>query len=235
MTKKIGIMQPYFLPYMGYWQLISCVDAFVIYDNIQYTKKGWITRNRFLLNGRDEIFSLSVKADSDFLDIADRRLADTFDRDKLIRQLEGAYRKAPHFNDNFPLIEEIILCSEQELSAYIGNSIAVICGYLGIRTPLIMSSQVPSDHRSLKGSEKVISICKAQQATEYINPSGGVDLYDRADFAAQGIKLDFLRSRALNYAQFPGHEFQPHLSIVDVLMFNSRDRTAEYLNEFDII
>ncbi len=232
MATKTGIMQPYFLPYMGYWQLISCVDQFVVYDNIQFTKKGWISRNRFLLNGKDEMFSLSLKADSDFLPVYERFISPDFDRDKLIRQLQGAYKKAPHYMENFPLIEEIIRNPEDNLSAYIGNSIKKICTYLDIKIPLVQSSLIPVDH-DLKGQEKVISICHALETDDYINPIGGLALYDRDSFMRKGIKLRFLRSRPLDYMQF-GSPCLPHLSILDVLMFNSREQTKKYLGWYDL-
>ena len=234
MGKKIAIMQPYFLPYMGYWQLIKQVDEFVVYDNIKYTKKGWINRNRFLQNGKDVVFSLPLKSASDDLDVTERELAETFERDKLIRQLREAYRKAPCFNENFPLIEGIINFSENNLSCYIENSIQAICKYLDISTPVIISSALPVEHRSLKGAGKVTAICKSLMATDYINPIGGLELYDKEEFAGEGINLTFLKSRALNYEAF-GHNAIPHMSIMDVLMFNSREKTKEYLNEFDLL
>lgn len=232
MMNKVAIMQPYFLPYMGYWQLIAHVDEFVIYDNIEYTKKGWITRNRFLLNGKDEMFSLSLKADSDFLPVSERRLSPDFDRDKLVRQLQGAYQKAPHYKENFPLIEEIIRNREKNLSAYISASIHKICAYLDIKTTLMPSSQILSLGNK-KGQDKVIDLCCALDADEYINPIGGLELYDRTAFADAGVRLSFLRSRPLDYQQF-GQPCLPHLSILDVLMFNSREQTKKYLGWFDL-
>ncbi|AVC45854.1 wbqC-like family protein (plasmid) [Rhizobium leguminosarum bv. viciae] len=89
---KLAIMQPYFFPYIGYFQLIHAVDKFVVYDNIKYTKKGWINRNRILRNGEDYTFSLPIKAASDSLDICDRTLSTEFDRNKLVNQIQGAYR-----------------------------------------------------------------------------------------------------------------------------------------------
>lgn len=232
MAHKVAIMQPYFLPYMGYWQLIANVDQFVIYDNIQYTKKGWITRNRFLLNGKDEMFSLSLKADSDFLPVFDRYLSPDFDREKLIRQLQGAYQKAPYYKENFPIIEKIIRNPEQNLSAFISASIHAMCDYLDIKTSLLPSSQV-SSNEELKGQDKVVDICRTLKAAEYINPIGGLDLYDRAAFADEGIKLSFLRSRPLDYPQF-GKPCLPHMSVLDVLMFNSREQVKKYLGWFDL-
>ena len=105
---KLGIMQPYFLPYIGYWQLLSAVDVFVVYDNIKYTKKGWINRNRFLVNGQPKLFTIPLRKDSDMLDVDRRSLANDFRRDKLIHQLESSYHKAPFFQELFPVIAEII-------------------------------------------------------------------------------------------------------------------------------
>src|SRR5467141_3329484 len=101
-------MQPYFFPYVGYFQLIRSVDLFIVYDNIKYTKKGWINRNRLLRNGKGVVFSLPLKSDFDHLDVRERELAADFNRDKLLNQFEGAYRRAPHFALTFPLIERIV-------------------------------------------------------------------------------------------------------------------------------
>ena len=79
---KLAIMQPYFFPYIGYFQLIKSVDEFVIYDNIQYTKKGWINRNRILVNGTDYLISLPLKKDSDYLNVVDRQLAESWEKDR---------------------------------------------------------------------------------------------------------------------------------------------------------
>ena len=86
---KVAIMQPYFLPYIGYFQLIAAVDVFIVYDNIKYTKKGWINRNRILLNGKDVMFSLPLKSDSDYLNIRDRELSADLSRGKLLNQFRG--------------------------------------------------------------------------------------------------------------------------------------------------
>ncbi|MBT4616535.1 MAG: hypothetical protein HOB98_08825, partial [Gammaproteobacteria bacterium] len=108
-------MQPYFLPYVGYFQLIQSVDVFIVYDNIQYTKKGWINRNRMLQNGKDLLFSIPIAKDSDYLDVCDRKISTDFNRDKLLSQVSGAYRRAPYFKQTFPLIEQIVRREEQNL------------------------------------------------------------------------------------------------------------------------
>lgn len=224
---KAAIMQPYFLPYIGYFQLIRAVDVFVVYDNIQYTKKGWINRNRFLLDGSDAVFSLAIRKDSDFLDVRQRELALEFDRAKLLNRLREAYRKAPQFASVFPLLEEIVLDGAGNLFDYVHQSITRVCIYLEIDTPIVASSTVPIDH-SLQAQDKVLAICRSLGADQYVNPIGGQALYSRETFGAQGVALSFLRSRDLQYAQF-GQPFVPWLSILDVLMFNSVPAISEQL------
>ena len=134
---KIGIMQPYFLPYIGYFQLLNAVDKYVIYDNIQFTKKGWINRNRILQNGKDALITITVEKDSDYLDVCQRLVSSGFDKRKLLNQIKESYRKAPYFNDVMPLIEDIVNYEDSNLFNYIYHSIVNICGYLKIDTELI--------------------------------------------------------------------------------------------------
>lgn len=216
---RLAIMQPYFLPYIGYYQLIGAVDTFVVYDNIKYTKRGWINRNRMLLNNTDMMFSLPIKKDSDVLDVVERELATDFDPIKLINQFRGAYARAPYFYRVFPLLERIICCDERNLFRYIYHSIVQICEYLGITTEIRISSHVAIDHH-LKGQDKVITLCQAVGADTYINSIGGMELYDRDVFRTHGIELKFLKVKPLEYPQFSA-PFVPWLSIVDMLMFNS--------------
>jgi hypothetical protein len=216
--KKVAIMQPYFFPYVGYFQLISCVDQFVVYDNIQYTKKGWVTRNRFLQNGKDALFSLPIKASSDFLDIRDKRISSDFSHDKFLNRMREAYRRAPLFEQVFPLLERIVRQDESNLFNYLFNSISEVCRYLAIDTEIVVSSQLPIDH-SLPGKDRVLAICRLLGADVYVNPIGGQALYMKAEFAARGIGLQFLKSTNREYRQF-NEAFVPWLSIIDVMMFN---------------
>src|SRR5262249_38031423 len=153
-------MQPYFLPYLGYFQLISAVDIFVVYDNIQYTKKGWINRNRLLLNATDRVFTIPLKKDSDFLDVRDREISPDFRAEKLLNQITEAYRKAPQFGTVYPIVESIVRFQERNLFCYVHNSIRAVCRQLGIVTPIVVSSSINADH-ALKNQNRVIAICKA--------------------------------------------------------------------------
>ena len=231
---KIAIMQPYFYPYIGYFQLINAVDEFVIYDNIQYTKKGWINRNRILVNGNAETISLSLKKDSDFLDVRDRYLSEIWDKEKikLENKIKAVYLKAPEFKNIFPLIEYSLFYDNKNLFFFNLNSLKIILDYLEIETKIIISSIIPIDH-NLKSKDKVIAICEARKANVYINPIGGVELYDKNEFENKNIKLNFLKANYFEYKQF-NNEFVPWLSIIDVLMFNSKEKVKQILLDYQL-
>ena len=231
---KLGIMQPYFLPYIGYFQLLSSVDQFIVYDNIKYTKKGWINCNRMLLNGKDAVFSLPLKKDSNSLDVVERELATEFNRGKLLNQFKGAYGHAPQFELTYPVLERIVKHEDSNLFHYIYHSIVQLCEHLGIKTEIKISSEMRVDHE-LKGQNKVLALCKSAGADSYINMIGGVELYAKDDFRSQGIELQFIKSRPFQYLQF-GEGFVPWLSIIDVLMFNSKEVVcADYLGAYELI
>lgn len=230
----VAIMQPYLFPYIGYWQLINAVDTFVIYDNIQFSKKGWFHRNNILLNGKKTLFSIPLKKDSDSLDVIDRVISTEASKEinKIIRQIENAYKKAPYFKDVFPMIKDIFQNDEKNLFKYIYNSVVKICEYLEIDTKIIISSTVEIDH-SLKSQDKVIALNKALNATKYINPIGGTELYDFEEFQNENIELCFLESELPEYKQF-NNEFIPYLSIIDIMMFNSKGEIKEMLKKYKL-
>ena len=213
-------MQPYFLPYIGYFQLIGAVDTFVVYDNIKYTKKGWVNRNRYLINGTDATFSIPLKKDSDFLDVRDREISLDFNKTKFINQIREAYRRAPYLADTLQLLEKVMAVEETNLFLFLHASIEAVCDHLGIRTPIIVSSAIDADH-ALQAQDKVLAICEALGADAYVNPIGGTELYSKQHFAEKRIAVSFLKSDPVEYPQFDAG-FVPWLSIIDVMMFNSR-------------
>lgn len=215
---KLAIMQPYFLPYIGYFQLIAAVDQFVIYDNIEYTKKGWINRNRMLQNNKDVLFSLALKKASDHLHIQQREIAEDFNYQKLLNQIKGSYRRAPYFDQTFPLIEEIITHKDPNLFHFLKHSIIKICKHLDLKTEIKTSSEIDIDH-TLTSENKVLALCNELKAETYINAIGGVNLYSKEAFRRNHIDLKFIKPKPFHYPQF-GSEFMPWLSIMDVMMFN---------------
>jgi len=211
-------MQPYFLPYIGYFQLIAAVDLFILYDNIEYTKSGWISRNRLCRNGEAVTFSLNLKSASDYLEVRERELAAEFRRDKLLNQIKEAYRRASEFAVVYPLLERIVNHEENNLFRFLHHSIIRVCEFIGIDTEIRISSTIDIDH-GLKAQDKVLALCRAVSADQYVNAIGGVELYSKEAFREQRIALSFIRTRPFDYVQGAA-AFIPSLSIVDVLMCN---------------
>lgn len=213
---------------------MNAVDLFVIYDNIQFTKKGWIHRNRILVDGTDVFISLFLKNDSDFLDIRDRYISSPKqDNLKLLRRIEGSYRKAPYFSAAMPVVEKCLNFDNDNLFSFVHHSVIITASYLGIHTPVITSSELAVDH-SQKGKDKVIGICHHLGADIYVNLPGGKGLYDQSEFLRNGIKLKFLQPGQITYQQ-PCSVFVPWLSIIDVLMFNSIETIQGYLQKYELV
>ncbi len=227
MTKRVAIMQPYFFPYIGYFQLIACVDQFVIYDNIKYTKKGWINRNRMLGAKGPVTFSLPLKQASDHLNIVERTVAADFDANKFLRRLRAAYAGAPYYAETIKLIERIVRYDDRNLFNFIANSLSETSSFLGLTTPFITSSTI-KHCSSLKGQDRVVAICNALDADIYINPQNGVALYDEEAFAKRSIDLQFIFPEASAYEQ-GRRPFVENLSIIDVMMFNSVKHIREIM------
>ncbi|WP_088833322.1 WbqC family protein [Paenibacillus tyrfis] len=228
---KIAIMQPYLFPYIGYFQLIHAVSKFVIYDDVAFITRGWINRNYLLINGEKKLFTLHLNGASS--NKAINEVVILGNQEKILKAVILAYSKAPYFKEVIPIIEEILLFPESNLSKYLANSITILSRLLGIQTEVLFSSNLSKDN-SLKGQDKIISICESLQATEYINAIGGQSLYNENDFRNHNIELRFLKSQPIVYKQFK-NAFIPWLSIIDVLMFNSVEETRLLLQKFELI
>ena len=231
---RLGIMQPYFLPYIGYWQLLNAVDKYIIYDDVNYIKGGWINRNRILINKEAKYFTIKLNGASPNKLINEVEVStDKIYKKKMLKTVEESYKKAPFFDRVFPIVEEIIENEEENLAKYLKYSIEKICNYLEIKTELLLSSELEKDN-SLRGKDKVISICKKMGATEYYNAIGGQELYSFEEFKENGIELKFLKTEEIIYKQF-NNEFIANLSILDILMFNSKEIIKEFLNNYNLI
>jgi len=231
---KAAIMQPYFFPYIGYFQLLNAVDTFVVYDDVNFIKKGWINRNTILVNEKHYLFTVALKSASQNKLINEIALDDNSGwKTALLKTIHLAYGKAPFFAQVFPLIQDIIGQQETNLSKLIVYSLQKIGGYLSIETKMIISSEIEKNN-SLKGQDKIIEICKKLDATHYINAIGGMALYDKTAFSDQNIILQFMQSNAIVYPQFK-NAFVPHLSIIDVLMFNAPEQVKTLLDQYELI
>lgn len=216
---KVAIMQPYFFPYVGYFQLINAVDKFIIFDDVNYIKRGWVNKNRILQNGEVHNFTLPVKKASQNKTIAD--LAITSDEkviEKLVKQIHFSYSKSKNFTAVFPLIEQLLTTPERNLSIYLSNILIKISDYLGIKTEFIYSSSL-SNHINYNNAEnRIIELTKLVGGNEYYNLPGGVHLYNSKNFNANDITLHFLSTEFQPYQQLKTPEFIPGLSIIDYLM-----------------
>lgn len=235
MSKTLAIMQPYFLPYIGYWQLMAYVDAFVIYDDVQFANKSWVNRNRFWQDGHDALFTLPLRKDRRFININERYLANDFNesRTTIIRRLEEAYKNAPFFELGMSILNECLRHDTENLCEFIYHSFSIIRPFLSIQTPMILSSSIPVTKKHKK-QHRLIAICRELGAERYINLIGGKDIYDPHDFKKEGIDIKFLQVQPHEYNQ-NGSQFIPHLSIIDVIMFKGQEGTIELLNQMDLI
>lgn len=224
-------MQPYFFPYIGYFQLINAVDEFVVYDDVSFIKQGWITKNSILVDKKKYNLILQVEGASSFKKIKEITLGKK--NKKLIKTIEQEYKKAPYFSVVFPIIQEILSTNENNLSKFLIFSLREIANYLQINTVFRISAEIDKNNE-LKGQEKVIAICKQLKATNYINPIGGQKLYSKEIFNKNKIILSFIKTEPIEYKQL-GNEFIPWLSIIDVIMFNSVEETKLLLNKYELV
>ena len=230
----IAIMQPYLFPYIGYFQLINSVDKFIVYDDVHFIKKGWINRNNILSSGKANTFTIPLREASQNKLINEIYLLDEIKwRVSFLKKIEYSYKKAPFFKEVYPLIEIIINAKVDKITDLILLSLKTINQYIKIKTTLIDSSII-YNVASLKGQERIVAICKKENASGYINPIGGQYMYTKYLFDKEKIKLNFLRSHPITYKQL-NDEFVPWLSIIDVIMFNSPEKIKEMLNQYELV
>lgn len=229
---RIGIMQPYFLPYLGYWQLMNTVDVYVVFDDVNYINGGWINRNRILVNGKPQYITVPLFGASQNKLINEIQV-DTQSKlfKKQLRTVEMAYKKAPMFSEVFPMLETLFTEPKENLMDLILESFRLVRQRLNIHSKMILSSQIDKDNAQ-KGQDKIIAICKMLNADEYINAIGGKELYDRAVFEGQKIKLCFLKTKEISYPQFE-NAFAANLSVLDMMMFLTPDEISKLLNQFN--
>jgi hypothetical protein len=224
-------MQPYFFPYVGYFQLVATVDRFVIYDDVNFIKQGWINRNRVLVNGAPMFLSVPLANASSFTPIRCTKIHENYKvwRQKATSTLQTAYGRAPFFLPVFEMVKDVIEEMPPNISALALRSVQSVLRYLKIPTAIVESSAVYGNEH-LAGEERVIDICAQEKASHYINMPGGRALYSKAKFLSAGIELQFLNPVVEPYEQF-GNPFVPALSIIDVLMFNEPSAARRLVSE----
>jgi len=231
---KLAIMQPYFFPYLGYWQLLSTVDRFVIYDDVNFIKRGWIKRNRILINGKPSYIAVPLYQASQNKRICDISLQSSpVWRRKMVKSIENTYRKAPFFTEVFPIIEKTICYKTENLADFLAYHLRAMAVFLGIDTEFVKTSRCYKNHH-LIGQERILDICKYEGATIYINPQGGQTLYDIESFRRVNIDLRFIAMRPMPYKQRRAG-FVPYLSIIDALMEIGPLGVEQHLEQFNLI
>lgn len=231
--KTVAIMQPYLLPYLGYFHLMRAADTFIILDNVNFIKSGWINRNKILINGKECRFSFPVASVSRNKLINEHHFADLeITVKKFIKTLSQVYRKAPQYEMAIATIVNVLNCKQTNVALFLAHQFHVLKEYFGIPCEILLSSDLGIPE-NLRGQDRIIALCREVGAHRYVNAPGGKALYDRGEFARAGIDLRFLKLKLDQYPQFPGQAFVPFLSIIDVMMFNSRETVLEYLDRYE--
>jgi hypothetical protein len=231
---RIAIMQPYIFPYIGYFQMIGAVNIFVFYDDVNFIKKGWINRNRILLNGADHLFTVPLEKASQNKLICETRISpDKKELSKILNTMEVAYSKAPFFEPVMGIVKSVLSKDYVYIHQLAHESISAFCDYLDIKTNL-KSSVGAYNNIELKKGDRLIDICHQEGILDYVNAPGGMSLYTNEYFLERGINLSFIKSKPVEYKQF-ANSFVPWLSIIDVAMFNKPDTIKEFVNAYELL
>lgn len=236
LNTKAGIMQPYFFPYIGYFQYICTVDKFVFYDDVAFIKQGWINRNRVLVKGEPFLFTVPVEQVSSFRSIKETKIHQPgFFKWKTgwLKTIEQNYKKAKCFNEVFSLIHAVLEEAPDSIGVLAERSVMSVLVYLNVRLPEFVKVETFKNEH-LHGQERVLDICRQLHADVYINPVGGMELYHKDDFRERNTAVYFLQSVQPRYPQFE-FPWVPALSIIDVLMHNTVEEVSAMLFNYELI
>jgi len=218
---RLAIMQPYFLPYIGYFQLISAVDRFVLLDDVSFINRGWINRNRIAVNGEPHWLTLPLMKASQNRLINEIEIADDpLWKRKMMRTIELSYGSAPFAGQILPLLSEMLEEAQGSLSTFLFRQLQRLVGYIGIPTQIEQTSAI-HPKEALTGQRRILDVCVREGASTYVNPAGGRNLYDTELFASAGIELLFLDPNLPALTLRHSGQEGPCLSILDLLMLNS--------------
>lgn len=231
---KVGIMQPYFLPYIGYYQMMAAVDKFVILDDVNYIRKGWINRNFIMIGGGQHWLTIPLSAASQNVEIRSLEIApDTGWKIKMKRSIERAYRRTPLTIETMEMVSRFLEAAEGNLSDFLRMTLQEVCRVLKIETPIVSSSALGS-RDGFKGQDKIIRLCTELQADTYVNLPGGRSFYQNEPFKSAGIELCFIDQTIPPGRLSSGLGDSPYISILDLLMRNSHESVRSALTEFTI-
>lgn len=228
-NRRLSIMQPYIFPYIGYFHLIEATDKIVFYDDVNYIKRGWINRNRILLNNSDFLFTIPVeKASQNKMINEIKPLIDSNFTDKFFAQIETAYKKAPHYNTVVEILKQVFSIHYESIADLAINSIISVYNFLDKDIEWSKSSVSSPETKGMDKADRLIQITKNLGYQKYINAIGGQELYQKEYFNTKGVELNFVKSQKIEYQQF-NNDFVPWLSIIDILMFNDKNAVNEQI------
>lgn len=229
---KLAIMQPYFMPYIGYFSLIKHVNEFILFDTPQFIRHGWIERNRILKQNGEPLY-IRVPLEKHHRDVKINNLVINNSenwKEKIIAQLAPYRKKAPNYWKVISLMKEIFELESESIVDINYHSLKKICEYLGIRTPIKKWSEMNIEIDVVNAPDEwALNICKSLHANKYFNPIGGASFFNSKKYEKSGIELKFMETRATKYKQFT-NEFVPFLSIIDVMMFCDIDNVNKMID-----
>lgn len=235
---KIGIMQPYFFPYIGYFSLIKYVDKFIFFDTPQYISHGWVNRNRILdQKGNPDYITVPIKKVSRETPIKEIEISmDKNWRETIVGKLSVYKRKAPNYDAVINFVKDILYGSEySNLSELNCMSIERTCEMIGLTNDFSVFSKMDLQIGQVNAPDEwALYITRALQGDIYVNPPGGQSFFDKEKYESNNIKLQFLESRLRPYIQRIGR-FEPGLSILDAMMFCKNDEIKDMLEDYRII
>jgi len=234
---KLGIMQPYFFPYLGYYALLKYVDKWIVFDTVQFIRHGWIERNRILKPTEGwQYISVPLEKHSRDTLIKDIKIKNTEDwKNKIIRQLDHYKKKAPYYNQVINFLQNIFSYNTDSISLLNSYLLNKTCDYIGINFNYEIFSELNITIGSINDpGDWAFEISKAVGADCYINPPGGIELFDKKKFNNAMIDLNFLKINITEYNQ-SRKTFEPGLSIIDAMMFNSPSEISKMLDDFILI
>jgi hypothetical protein len=235
---SVAIMQPYFFPYLGYFQLVHAVDHFVFYDDVAFIKKGWINRNQILLQEKPFLFTIPLAKQSQNKSIRETSIAWGNDfPNKWLVQLNAAYKKAPHYEAVMALILEVLAIKSSSMAELASLSVQKTMNYLGIEKRFYQSSDLGLNEYHWNRADRLIEITKYLKSDHYINAKNGQSLYDKSYFSSQSCRLDFLNPSLPYYPQgsLKEDQFVAGLSMIDVLMWNDVNACLILLGKYDFL
>lgn len=234
---RLGIMQPYFFPYIGYFSLIKHTDNYILLDKVQYIRHGWIERNRILKqSGGWSYIAVPLKKHSRDTLIADIEISNIENwKQRIISQLQY-YKGAPYYYTIMKLVDDILDIKTRSIVDLDFSALQKVCNYLNINTPIKIFSRMDLQIEKPEAADEwALNICRAiKGVTEYWNPIGGKEFFDCEKYTENHIEIYFQQMHIGEYKQ-KGNDFEPSLSIIDVMMFNSPEEINKMLDDYELI